>query len=155
MARTLGTRPWLMRHADLIVRLDHRLHTLSGGRFGLVALAGLPSVRLTTTGRRSGLARTANLLCLPRGEELVLIGSNWGRRHDPAWTHNLRARPAATVRRGRRVLPARAREVDGAEYNRLWAELQEFWPGYEMERKAAERRLPIFVLTVPGGCLPQ
>ncbi|WP_456318997.1 nitroreductase family deazaflavin-dependent oxidoreductase [Amycolatopsis aidingensis] len=141
-----------MRHADLIVRLDRRLYALSGGRFGLVALAGLPSVRLRTTGRRSGLARATNLLCLPRAGELVLVGSNWGRRHDPGWTHNLRANPTATVWRGRRVLPVRAREAEGAEYDRLWRELLEFWPGYEMERQIAGRRLPIFILTISPGC---
>ena len=143
----VGTRPGLMRLAGVVVAVDQRLHRVSRGRLSLVAIAGLPSLRLTSTGRRSGLARQNNLLYLPHGTEFVLTGSNWGRSNHPAWAYNLRANPRATVTIRGREMAVRAREVTGAEYARLWSELLEFWPGYRMEREAAGRELPVFVLT--------
>nr|WP_092535084.1 nitroreductase/quinone reductase family protein [Amycolatopsis arida] len=136
-----------MRRAGAVVRADTWLHRLTRGRLGLVTLAGLPWLRLSSRGRRTGLTRENNLLYLPRGDDLVLTASNWGRRRDPAWAHNLRAHPDTTVAIRGATVPVRAREVHGREYDELWAELLEFWPGYAMERAAAGRRLPIFVLT--------
>jgi deazaflavin-dependent oxidoreductase (nitroreductase family) len=136
-----------MKLAPVITRADRRLHGLSKGRFSLLAMAGLPSLRLTTTGRKSGLPRSVHLLFLPRGDEFVLTGSNWGRAVDPGWAFNLRANPAATVAvRGREVAVS-ARQLEGAEYADVWRALLEFWPGYAMEQAAARRELPIFVLT--------
>lgn len=150
LARVLGTRPWVMRRSAVIVRADRVLHRVSRGRVSLVGLAGLPSVHLTTLGRRSGVPRGTNLLCLPDGGGYVVVGSNWGRRRDPGWTFNLRAHPAATVTVAGRTVPVRARELHGAEYDRMWRRLLAYWPGYGMERETAERDLPIFVLTPVG-----
>ncbi|WP_179956795.1 nitroreductase family deazaflavin-dependent oxidoreductase [Amycolatopsis anabasis] len=136
-----------MKLAPGIVWADHRLHRWSGGRVSLVAIAGLPSLRLTAVGRKSGLPRSTNLLYFPDGANYVLIGSNWGKPRHPAWTHNLRAKPEATIAVRGREIPVRAREVEGAEYDALWQRLLAFWPGYEMERELAARELPIFVLT--------
>jgi deazaflavin-dependent oxidoreductase (nitroreductase family) len=143
----LGTKPWMMKLAPGVVWVDEKLHRLTRGRVSLLAMAGLPSLRLTTTGRKSGLPRSANLLFFSHGDAFVLTGSNWGRPVDPAWTFNLRAQPQATVAvRGREVLVS-AREVKGQEYDEIWRMLLEFWPGYAMERSTARRELPLFVLT--------
>ncbi|GAA1977902.1 nitroreductase/quinone reductase family protein [Amycolatopsis minnesotensis] len=147
LARALGTRPWLMDLAPGIVWADHRLHRLSKGRISLVALAGLPSLRVTTTGRRSGLPRSTNLLYFPYLDGFVLTGSNWGRSADPAWSHNLRAHPDAVVAVRGKEIAVVAAELKGEEYDAMWQRLLEFWPGYAMERAAAGRELPVFVLT--------
>lgn len=147
LARVLGTRPWVMRRSALIVRADRRLHRVFRGRVSLVGIAGLPSVHLTTLGRRSGAPRGTNLLSMPDGADHVVVGSNWGRTRHPGWTFNLRAHPEATVTVAGREFPVRARELHGAEYDRMWRRLVGFWPGYAMERDAAGRDLPIFVLT--------
>lgn len=52
---------------------------------------------LTTTGARTGQPRTLPVLGLPDGDRFVVIASNFGQRHNPAWYHNLRAHPQATV----------------------------------------------------------
>lgn len=135
-----------MRSAGVVVWADKKLHRVFGGRVSLVALAGLPSLRLTTTGRKSGLPRSTNLLYFPHGDDLVLTGSNWGRPHDPAWTLNLRADPKAEVALAGRPVAVVARELDGEEYADMWRELLEFWPGYAMEQDEAGRPLPVFLL---------
>ncbi|PXY22394.1 nitroreductase family deazaflavin-dependent oxidoreductase [Prauserella muralis] len=153
VARALGTRSWLLRLATVVVWADARLHRLTRGRVSLVGIAGLPSLRLTTLGRRSGLPRSNNLLYYPDGDEYVVTGSNWGKPNDPAWTFNLRAHPDATVEVRGKALPVRARELKGREYDLMWRALLEFWPGYGMERAVAQRDLPVFVLT-PDGSQP-
>jgi deazaflavin-dependent oxidoreductase (nitroreductase family) len=149
LARAVGTKPWLMRTAGFVVWADKKLHRVFGGRVSLVALAGLPSLRLTTTGRKSGLSRSTNLLYFPRGDDLVLTASNWGRPNDPAWALNLRANPKCQVARGGKPAEVVARELHEDEYAAMWAELLEFWPGYAMEQKEAGRPLPVFVLSRP------
>jgi deazaflavin-dependent oxidoreductase (nitroreductase family) len=139
-----------MKLAPGVVWADTTLHRLTQGRVSLLAMAGLPSARLTTTGRKTGLPRSANLLYFPHGDAFVLTGSNWGRPADPAWTFNLRAHPEATVVVRGKEVPVSAREVKGQEYDEVWRMLLEFWPGYAMEREAARRELPIFVLTRIG-----
>jgi deazaflavin-dependent oxidoreductase (nitroreductase family) len=135
-----------MRSAVVVVSADKKLHKVFGGRVSLVALAGLPSLRLTTTGRKSGLPRSTNLLYFPHGDDFVLTGSNWGRPKNPAWTLNLRADPQAEVALAGRPVAVVARELEGEEYAAMWRELLAFWPGYAMEREEAGRPLPVFVL---------
>jgi deazaflavin-dependent oxidoreductase (nitroreductase family) len=136
-----------MRTAKAVPWIDKRLHRVSGGRLSLLGLAGLPSMRLTTVGRKSGLPRTVNLLYFPYGDEFVLIASNWGRPRDPDWAHNLRTQPKAVVEVHRREVPVLASEVTGERYPALWQEVLDFWPGYAMEQAEAGRELPLFVLT--------
>ncbi|TNC25494.1 nitroreductase/quinone reductase family protein [Amycolatopsis alkalitolerans] len=135
-----------MRAARAVPWIDKRLYRYSGGRVSLLGIATLPSMRLTTVGRRSGLRRTVNLLYFPRGDEFVLVGSNWGRTRDPGWAHNLRAQPKAVVEIRRREIPVVATEMTGERYPALWREVLAFWPGYAMERAEAGRELPLFVL---------
>ena len=146
LARAAGTKPWLMRTARFVVWADTKLHKAFGGRVSLVALAGLPSLRLTTTGRKSGLPRSTNLLYYPRSGDFVLTASNWGRPNDPAWALNLRANPKCEVALAGKPVDVLARELHGEEYDRMWSELLAFWPGYAMEQREAARPLPVFVL---------
>ncbi|KID31387.1 nitroreductase [Streptomyces regensis] len=136
-----------MRLAPAIVWADARLQRLSRGRVTLVGIAGLPSMRLVTTGRRTGLPRETNLLYLPDRDAYIVTGSNWGRPSEPAWAHNLRADPRACVVVGGRATAVQARELTGMDREATWRRLLAFWPGYAMERDEAGRDFPIFVLT--------
>ena len=84
---------------------------------------------------------------MTRGADLVLKASKGGHRRHPAWYHNLRAHPEASVEiRGRRE-PVVAREAEGAERAELWARAVEFYPGYAAyQRRAGARRIPGMVL---------
>ena len=104
-------------------------------------------VRLTTTGRQTGQARTVTLYAFetPDGA-LVITRSRGGNAHDPAWAHNLRANPRATVRVGREDRSIVAREVSGKERERLWALVTDAFPLYETYQRRTKRVIPLFLL---------
>ena len=104
-------------------------------------------VRLTTTGRQTGRARTVTLYAFetPDGA-LVVTGSRGGKAHDPRWALNLREHPEATVTIRREERPVVAREVAGAERERLWALVTREFPLYETYQRRTRRVIPLFVL---------
>ena len=87
------------------------------------------------------------MLGVPDGANLVVMASNWGQRHHPAWYYNLRAHPEATVTVGGTSRQVRAHEASGQERERLWRRGLEVYPGYAAyERRAANRHIPVMVL---------
>jgi deazaflavin-dependent oxidoreductase (nitroreductase family) len=148
LAHRLGRYPVLMKVRPVVLPLDRFLHRVSRGRVSLVGMAGMPSLRLVTTGRKTGLTRVNDLVYTPHGDDFVVIGSGWGQPKHPAWTANLLSEPkAAVIVRGREI-PVTARAVEeGAERDEIWAQAVRVWPGYTMERSIADREFRIFVLT--------
>jgi deazaflavin-dependent oxidoreductase (nitroreductase family) len=149
IVRRLGHRPGFARVARLLVPADRLVGRLTRGR--VVALGLLPSLVITTTGRRSGLPRRNPLLYVRDGAAYVVVGSNWGQPHQPAWALNLLAEPRASVAVGGREFPVVARLTDGAERDRLWALLVRRWPAYETYAgRAGGRDLKLFRLEPTG-----
>lgn len=107
----------------------------------------VPSLTLRTTGAISGLTRETALMCLPLGEDFVVVGSNFGDRRHPAWTANLLANPEALVRYRGRVTRMSAQLVTGQDREGLWAALEEQWPDYRAYERDSGRELRIFRLT--------
>ncbi len=106
-------------------------------------------VRLTTTGRKSGELRTVTLYAYENADgALVITGSLGGSAHHPAWVHNLRAEPRATVTVGREERSVVAREVAGTERETLWALVTREFPLYETYQRRTKRLIPLFVLEV-------
>src|SRR5689334_6416317 len=90
LGRAIARIPWVMRTGPVVIVLERVIRRLTGGRHGVLDLAGLPSMELTVRGRKSGLPRTVSLLYVPDGpERYLLIGSNWGRPEHPSWSANL------------------------------------------------------------------
>ena len=146
LVRRAGHTRTLSRLAPLLVPADRLVGRLTGGR--VVALGLVPSLILTTTGRRSGLPRRSPLLYVRDGDAFVVIGSNWGKTGQPAWSHNLLADPRATVTVGGRHLPVTARLATGAERERLWDKLVAEWPAYRTYvERAGGRDIRVFRLT--------
>ena len=54
VARHLGRQRWFSDIGKRIVPLDLALQRRTGGRLSLLKLAGMPSMLLITTGRRTG-----------------------------------------------------------------------------------------------------
>jgi F420H(2)-dependent quinone reductase len=132
----------LVRIADLCTQLVYRL---SGGRLGARQL-GCPVLLLTCTGRHSGKPRTHALLYLPAGDDLVVVASNNGSPRHPAWYLNLRAKPEATVRCGRRRARVIAEVAEAWHREQLWLQLLEHHPPYAGHQARTSRRFPIVIL---------
>ncbi|MET9211157.1 MULTISPECIES: nitroreductase family deazaflavin-dependent oxidoreductase [unclassified Nocardia] len=148
LAREFATQPWVMRGAGIVLPAERLLRRLSGGRWGVLDLAGLPSIEVTVVGRKSGQPRTTSLLCVPDGDGFYLVGSNWGKPEHPAWSANLRAARTASVRyNSSSAFPVTVAEITGVERKRVWDLAVEFWPGYEMEfERSGGREFRIFRL---------
>ena len=122
---------------------------LSKGRLSVPSLVtGLPVVMLTTIGAKSNLTRTVPVVGMREGETVILIASNWGSTRHPAWYHNLRAHPDATLdihgRRGTYV----ARPVTAAEREQYWQRAANLYRGFSAyAQRTGGRDIPIMVLT--------
>ncbi|MEU4220556.1 nitroreductase/quinone reductase family protein [Actinoplanes sp. NPDC026623] len=148
LLRRLGNQRWFAALGRLVTPLDRRLYRLTNGRWSVIGRHELPSLLITTTGRKSGLPRTQPLLYATDGAEYIVIGSNWGQAHHPAWSSNLIAQPSARVTLGDREFGVHATLATGAERERLWELLKRIWPGYDAYARRAEgREIRIFRLT--------
>jgi len=126
-------------------RIHRAIYRASGGRVG-ARLAGLDMLLLTTTGRKSGEPRTQPLACFPDGDAWVVVASNAGQDHHPAWFLNLQANPEARIRIGREERAVRAQVAEGAERERLWPWLKQRNPAYARYERSTERRIPVVIL---------
>lgn len=143
-----SSRPGAWTVARVLPTLDRLVTRLSSGRTTLVEqLAGLPVLVLTTTGRRSGLARPAQLIAIPIGDDLALIGTNFGQTRTPTWVLNLEADPRATVTHRDVTLEVVARAATGAECEEILRLAGRVYIGYpKYFERVTERRVRVFVL---------
>jgi len=126
-------------------KLNIPLYRLSGGRIG-GRIAKAPVLLLTTTGRKSGLPRTAPVVYLADGENLVVIGSNAGHGRTPAWSLNLQANPDAEVEVRRERRRVRARVAEGEERIELWRKHNNQYSGFDEYEARTDRDIALFVL---------
>jgi deazaflavin-dependent oxidoreductase (nitroreductase family) len=142
----LAGSPTFMRVGPKVVpHLDRVLHKVSGGR---IILSGgmLPSLMLTATGAKSGLARTTPLATKPEGDHWYVVGSNFGRDDHPAWTANLIANPDASVSFKAKDTAVRAHLLTADEKAEVWPRLIELWPNYDVYTERSGRDLRVFRL---------
>ncbi|MGP3957528.1 nitroreductase family deazaflavin-dependent oxidoreductase [Nonomuraea sp. 3N208] len=107
---------------------------------------GSPLVLLTTTGAKSGRPATTPVMYLADGERYVVIASNAGADNHPAWYHNLRATPAATVEVGTETFEAKAVFINGEERDQLYARMVAQAPGFAEYEAKTSRRIPVVAL---------
>ena len=136
-------RRWALRGLSKAHLAAYRL---SRGRvLGLVA--GMPVLLLTTTGRRSGKARTTPLTFFRDATDLVVIASNGGADRPPDWSLNLRQTPRAVVEIGTDRVAVTARVASEQERERLWVVITATYAGYARYQARTTRRIPVVLLT--------
>jgi deazaflavin-dependent oxidoreductase (nitroreductase family) len=109
-----------------------------------------PSLLLHTTGRKSGLRRSVALAYARDGEDLLIVGSNFGQDRPPGWLLNLRARSAAEVNVGHRRIAVVADIVEPSDrrYQRLFEIANERNRGrYYRYRSMTDRPIPVVALS--------
>jgi deazaflavin-dependent oxidoreductase (nitroreductase family) len=148
-----ATRPVAWLYARTLHHIDRLVFRLTRGRITFAAIvSGLPVVMLTTTGARSGRRSTLPVLGVPDDDRVVVIASNYGQRHNPAWYYNLRANPDASLVVGGVEHSVVAQEARGDERDRLWRKSLTIYPGWTSYRERASRRqIPIMVLAPRTG----
>jgi deazaflavin-dependent oxidoreductase (nitroreductase family) len=123
-------------------------HALTGGR----AYAGDENspagfLKLTTTGRKTGQARTVELLYLRDGPHYVVTASNAGRPRNPGWYFNVQSTPGVTLHVHGRDVPALAQVATPEQRRILWARLIEIAPFYAGYEQRTAREIPMVILT--------
>jgi deazaflavin-dependent oxidoreductase (nitroreductase family) len=121
---------------------DGHMITLPNNPSGAV-----PTLLLTTTGRRSGEKFIFPLIYGTTGDSYVIVASKGGAPEHPGWYRNLVADPLVDVQAGDKRFRARARTTSGDERTRLWNQMAALFPPYtEYQQKAPGREIPVVVL---------
>ena len=111
-------------------------------------LGGMPVLLLRTIGRKTGKERTAALVYLQDGKDLVIVASNGGSDRAPAWLGNIEKTPAVGVQIGRERRKMRARIAEPAERARLWPLVNQLNAGrYDAYQTRTEREIPLVILS--------
>ena len=108
----------------------------------------LPTLLLTTIGRKSGAARIMPLIYGETGTgAYVVIASKGGAPKHPAWYLNLLTQAEVEVQVGADKFAARARTVSDTERATLWAQQEKLYPPYaDYQKNAGDREIPVVVL---------
>jgi deazaflavin-dependent oxidoreductase (nitroreductase family) len=117
----------------------------TGGRDGHI-WEGVPTLLLTTRGRRSGEPRTTPLIYGRAGERYLVVASRGGAPTHPDWYQNLAADPEVQVQVMADRFKARARTASVAEKPALWKTMTSIWPPYDEYQARTTREIPVVIL---------
>ena len=119
---------WLIKH--VISPIDRFVVRIGRGRIPPPTRLVVPSLLLTTVGRRSGAERTVPLIYLEDGGRFLVANARpAGERRNP-WVLNLRDARRGRVRHSGRCFEVAARELDQCEIEEWWPEMVDVWPAF-------------------------
>jgi deazaflavin-dependent oxidoreductase (nitroreductase family) len=129
-------------------RIDPWLVRISRGRLDS-AFGQIPIVVVTVRGARSGVERKVPLLYFSDDGDVILIASSYGKAKFPAWYYNIKANPEVRLESMGRSGSYVAREVEGADHDRLFELAKLVYTGYSNyeQRTAGIRRIPVMRLS--------
>jgi deazaflavin-dependent oxidoreductase (nitroreductase family) len=107
---------------------------------------GVPTLLLTTTGRKSGQARTTPLIYGRDGDRYLVVGSRGGAPEHPQWFRNLRAKPEVEIQVAADKFHARARAANKEEKPALWKIMTAVWPAYDEYQTRTTRAIPLVII---------
>lgn len=128
---------WVAKHI--------RSYVETGGKKGHL-YHGMPSLLLTTRGRKSGRLRRTALIYGRDDDRYLIVASNGGARNHPSWYLNLVEHPEVGVQAGAEKFAARARTATAEEKPKLWQAMVSIFPRYDSYQKKAGRDIPVVVL---------
>lgn len=137
--------PWIAEHIKLYQTDPEKARMWDSSPLG--GPGPLPTLLLTTQGRKSGKPRHAPLLYGEAGGSYVIIASKGGMPTHPVWYLNLQANPDCELMVGPKAVTARARVAEGDEREHLWKQMAKMYPPYtEYQERAGTRTIPVVVL---------
>lgn len=110
---------------------------------------GLPTLLLTTRGRKTGQLRRTALIYGQDEHRYLVVASNGGSDSHPLWYLNLVANPEAEVQVGADKFVARARTATAEEKPALWQVMSQIFPQYntyKVKATKAGRDIPVIIL---------
>ena len=133
----------------VLIRLFNSIHIIlfritNGMLLGW--LAGLPSLLLTTKGRRTGKLRTSALIYLEWENKYLIVASFGGNPKPPAWLLNIKEDGKVTVHIPRKKLAATATVADAKTRVVVWPKLLEFYPSFGKYEELSGRTIPVVIL---------
>ena len=142
---TFSEIPWIAEHIELYRTDPEKAHMWDSGPVGGPGL--LPTLLLTTKGRKSGKPRALPLIYGTTGDSYIVIASKGGMPTHPVWFLNLQAKPECELQVGVKHSRARARVAEGEERERIWKQMAKIYPPYDdYQKNAGERVIPVVVL---------
>jgi len=127
---------------------DHvRQYVQSGGTEGHHWQPGVPTLLLTTRGKKSGTARRTALIYGMAGDDYVVMASYGGAPKHPDWYVNLHADPEVVIQVGEDIMAATARTAGPDERDHLWTVMTDIWPDYDEYDTKTPREFPLVVIT--------
>ncbi len=141
---------WMIDHANRYISsggAEGHMYTVTPPGYSEMTV---PSLLLTTTGRKSGEKFIFPLFYGETGNSYIIVASKGGAPEDPGWYRNLLANAEVDVQVGTKKLKAKARTATGEERARLWNQAVEFWPPYADYEKKTDREIPVVVLDPIG-----
>src|SRR5437870_13797393 len=136
--------------SDAIFKLGNGVHravfrATNGRVFG--KFFGMPVVMLTTTGRKTGKARTSMLTApVVDGDKVVLVASKGGDPKHPMWLLNLKANPDVEATFDGKKRKMRAHVATPEEKERLWPQVVASYKGYGQYQTKTTRDIPLVIL---------
>jgi deazaflavin-dependent oxidoreductase (nitroreductase family) len=107
---------------------------------------GLPTLLLTTRGRKSGKLRRTGLIFGQDGANYLLVASNGGSPQHPLWYLNLVKNPQVELQVGADKITGRARTATPEEKPHLWQVMSKIFPQYDSYQAKAGREIPLVIV---------
>jgi len=139
------SQPRRSRLIILFWRFHRWIFDISNGRIGST-LMGHKVLKLTTTGRHSGEPRAILIYYFLYQTSYVIVASNLGSEHHPAWYLNLRENPAAEIQIGKERINVEARTAIAEEREKVWSAIIKAEESYITYQDQTMRQFPLVIL---------
>lgn len=127
----LGSNPimvWAIKH--IVSPIDRFVVKVGRGRVRPPTSAFVPTILMTTVGRRSGRERTTPLVFVRDGDDYLVANARPADERRNPWVSNLRAAGIARVQQHGRATEVTAHELDTAELEQWWPAMVDVWPAF-------------------------
>ena len=135
---------WIAKHRELYLSDGAAGHlwdsTVAGGP------GPLPTLLLTTIGRKSGKESIMPLLYGNVGNNFAIIASKGGDPRHPGWFHNLMVTGEAKIQVATEILQIQATVATGAERHAVWDQMAAMYPPFLDYQRRAAREIPVVLL---------
>jgi deazaflavin-dependent oxidoreductase (nitroreductase family) len=136
---------WIQDHLARYIATDgedgYLWDAALGGGKGLV-----PTLLLTTIGRKSGASLTLPLIFGASDSNYVVVASKAGAPTHPAWYLNLQANPRVQLQVKAKKFAALAHTADATERATLWPKMVDIYGPYAQYQTKTDRQIPVVVL---------